>query len=365
MARQTAWLAAPVLALGILACGGDGAEQVAPPTARGATDDSPTSAAPSATAESTPTRTPFPTRTPTPVPPTEAPVSVPTLTGPVPEEGMLFAFEEVAIWGPEQGYDFDFPNQLDVGVDGNLYLSEFRGGRVFRISPEGDILAQWGGPATLASMTGIAVDGDGSVYVAVSASNRVRKFNAAGEVVTTWGGPGTGEGLFGSTMGIDISEDGRVYVADFRGARVQVFTTDGEFLFAFGERGRERGQLVSPIGLELEADGNVLVVDRGGQRLQRYSPDGEFLDEYGIDVLGLTDPEIVSVDEQGRIFVADPRNSRVLFLDAEGAILGSVQGESLSFPHGTALIGDTLHLADTLNHVVRVLRLVPVFESEP
>ena len=65
MARQTAWLAAPVLALGILACGcGDGAEQVAPPTARGATDDSPTSAAPSATAESTPTRTPFPTRTP-------------------------------------------------------------------------------------------------------------------------------------------------------------------------------------------------------------------------------------------------------------------------------------------------------------
>ena len=124
---------------------------------------------------------------------------------------MLFAFEEVAIWGPEQGYDFDFPNQLDVGVDDNLYLSEFRGGRVFRISPEGDVLAQWGRPATLASPTGIAVDVDGSVYVAESASNRVRKFNAAGEVVATWGGQGTAEGLFGSAMGIDVSEDGRVY----------------------------------------------------------------------------------------------------------------------------------------------------------
>ena len=61
-------------------------------------------------------------------------------------------------------------------------------------------------------------------------------------------------------------------------------------------------------------------------------------------------------------FVADPLNGRVLFLDAEGAILASVQGESLNFPHGTALIGETLY---TLNNVVRVLHLVPVVESEP
>ena len=68
----------------------------------------------------------------------------------------------------------------------------------------------------------------------------------------------------------------------------------------------------------------------------------------------------MSVDVEGRIFVADPLNSRVLFRTPDGVLLGSVQGDSLQFPHGTALIGDTLYLADTSNNAVRVLRLVPV-----
>ena len=53
-------------------------------------------------------------------------------------------FTAAAVWGRGDGIVFEAPNHLDVGPDGNIYLTEFRGGRVFKFSPDGGILAQWG-----------------------------------------------------------------------------------------------------------------------------------------------------------------------------------------------------------------------------
>lgn len=330
-----------VVTLTLAACGDDGEER--------SQTSSPDTASPTAVPTDAPaaTRPPGPTDTP---PPTAEPD----------EFEAAFVFEEIEVWDASTGYDFDFPNQMAVGPDGNLYLTEFSGGRLFKITQEGEILAQWAGPETLSAPTGIAVDADGFIYVGESGSSRWRVFNPLGEVVGTFGKQGSGDGEFGSAMGIDVHEDGRVFVVDFAGARVQVFTKDGEFLYAFGEQGFGPGLLLSPIGLELEADGTVLVADRGGQRLQRYTSDGEFMHEFGFDLLGLTGPEIVSVDAEGRILLSDPRAGRVVLLDRDGRRLASVEGMSLVFPHGTALIGDILYLADTGNNAIRVLRLVPV-----
>ena len=278
---------------------------------------------------------------------------------------------QVAVWGENGG--FDRPNQIDVGPDGNVYLTEFSGGRVFKFSPDGDELARWGGPpgpdefpmpGQLLAPTGIAVDAEGFVYVAESGAHRVQKFTADGELVTSWGKGGTGgDGLFLSAMGVDISADGRVYVADFGNARVQVFTTEGAFLFSFAEPGSAPGQLRNPIGLDLDADRNVLVVDTGNRRVQKFSPEGDVLDVY--DDLGLSDPQIISAIPGGGWYLAGPGDGQVVAFDAEGSRLGLFPSDApLRLPHGTATgLDGAIYLADTGNNLVR--KFVPAGTAAP
>ena len=260
---------------------------------------------------------------------------------------------QVAVWGESGG--FDRPNHIDVGPDGNVYLTEFTGSRVFKFSPEGEELARWGGPGTapglLQAPTGIAVDADGFVYVAESGGSRVQKFTADGELVLGWGSSGTEDGQFISAMGIDISADGRVYVADWGNARVQVFTTEGVFLFAFSRSGVAPGEMVAPIGLDLDIEGNVLVVDSGNARVQKFDPEGELLEVYNV---GQT-PQVISARPEGGWYLSDPAAARIFAFNAAGERLSVFPLDvSYAFPHGTATgLDGAVYLADTGNNVVR------------
>jgi DNA-binding beta-propeller fold protein YncE len=229
------------------------------------------------------------------------------------------------------------PVGIALGPEGNLYVADAFNYRVQVFTPEGEPLRTWSGPPSENqpfTPWGIAVAPNGSVYVSDLHANRVYQFTSEGGLLRSWGGLGTGDGEFTGPTGIVVSPVGEVYVVDSLGYRVEVFTSEGEFLRGWGDwcdlyihpgRGCRDpdgpgplesgdGQLSSPWGITLDADGRVYVADSANKRIQVFTLEGEFLLKWGVLGRGpgeFDNPVGVAVDGRGGVYVADLNNNRI------------------------------------------------------
>jgi DNA-binding beta-propeller fold protein YncE len=120
--------------------------------------------------------------------------------------------------------EFNFPLDLDLDQDGNLYVLDAMNARVQVFSPEGDFLRMFGERGTaLGSFQipkGIAVSRSGHVYVTDSMSHRFVVFDRDGTYLLTIGGKfvvNSGEiapGGFYLPGGIDIDDSEGIWVID-------------------------------------------------------------------------------------------------------------------------------------------------------
>ena len=174
-----------------------------------------------------------------------------------------------------------WPSGIDMGPNGNVYITDEYMNHVNIFADGGDFLGSWGasgpGAGQLGGPTGIRFDADGNVYVAESKNNRIQKFAADGEYLGGWGEAGDGAGQFSMPYGLHIDRHGNVFVADWGNDRIQKFTPDGEFLLQFGSSGTEIGQLQRPTGLATDSEGDVYVADWGNNRVQAYDETGDII----------------------------------------------------------------------------------------
>ena len=206
-------------------------------------------------------------------------------------------------------------------------------------------------------------------------------------VVRSWGTAGTESGQFNRPRGIAVGPDGEVYVVDSDNARIQVFSSDGAFLRQWGsycdvETGAGcldpdgagplalgDGQFKEPWGIDIDEDGQVYVADTWNHRVQAFEPDGSFVAKWGrfgqvSSAAGGEDlfygPRDLAVDDQGRVFVSDTGNKRIMVFDRNGSYLAQWGGGGLTAgnfeePVGLALDSDgNLYVADTWNRRVQV-----------
>jgi RHS repeat-associated protein len=146
------------------------------------------------------------------------------------------------------------PGALELAPDGSLYFIEQFTGRVRRIGPDGIVTTVAGGgnsleiwpiPATNARLfepVDLALHPDGSLYISEWTGNRVRRLTPDGMLVMAIGrgrGDGAGGGFFGGDggpakdadinhpYGLAIGRDGSVYVADMYNRRIRRAGPDG------------------------------------------------------------------------------------------------------------------------------------------
>ena len=275
------------------------------------------------------------------------------------------------------------PRNLALDSAGDLYISDFRDHRIYRLSPDGRIewiagtgtpgMAGNGGPALYAQLSypaGLALDRAGNLYIADSGNRRVRRL-AAG-VLSTLNVPVTLElptGLaFDAAGNLYIADRGRIVKLSLSGsastlplaARDLVVDQAGNLYVASGAPQVTRlspsgavtviagatiqprfwgdggpatnARLDSPSGLALGPDGSLYIADTGNGRIRKVDPAGVITTIAGAGRSGATGealtaltarlfyPVAIALDAAGGLYIADSLVSRIRYLSPAGFI---------------------------------------------
>ena len=185
-----------------------------------------------------------------------------------------------------QGAEARFARPFGVAIDGdgNIIVADMSSQRIRKVTASGMVSTLagsgqaghadgQGADARFNFPCGIAIDGDGDLFVTEFNGNRIRKVTASGMVSTLAGsgqaGHADGQGAdarFNFPAGIAIDGDGNLIVTEIDGHRIRKVTASGmvSTLAGNGESGHVDGQgsdarFARPFGVAIDGDGNIIV----------------------------------------------------------------------------------------------------------
>jgi DNA-binding beta-propeller fold protein YncE len=176
----------------------------------------------------------------------------------------------------------DRPYDLVRGLDGRMYVSEFRRGRVSILSGNGD----W------------------QAYI---------------------GSKGLGDGQFVGPQHLTVDEDGYLYVVDYGNSRISKFDPDGAFILSFGKKSAIFPGLLSPTGIAAY-NNKIYIAESSAKTIYMFDPNGNYLGRLAAE--GLKGPESLRFLSDGTMLVAD--GNRIVQINPDTAIvreLGLAGGE--------------------------------------
>ena len=303
---------------------------------------------------------------------------------------------------------FAFPASIAVDASGNVYIADQDNARVRKIDGATKIVSTFagtgvsgftgdGGPASGATITYIAtvaVDRSGNVLVADAGAGRIRKVDRTTNIITTEAG-GSGEGapaisaILFTPRGVAVDASGNVYIADtfhHRIRKVNAVTKAITTIAGTGTPGvsgdggpATAARIFTPFGVRLDRLGNLYIADDDNYRIRKIDAatgiistvagngSNDFSGDGGpATAAALSEPKAVAVDTAGNLYIADPFNARIRFVNAATGIITTFAGggmlddgaratdASLYQPSGVAVdAAGNVYIADTGNSRIR------------
>jgi ribosomal protein L7/L12/sugar lactone lactonase YvrE len=251
--------------------------------------------------------------------------------------------------GTGPGY-FTDARFVSVDNNGHIFVGEYEGGRVQVFDEKGSYITQWkatGEESGDIYMTGMTADRNGAVYTVVGGllyvydgltGNLLGRFDHPdgwgfddvtatpdGSVLAAWyknrddlirfDRNGQISLLLENAIG-NVTDDlememkvaadgtGNIYILAYFNEGVFVFAPDGKYISRFGSRGDAKGQFTSPSAISVDNLGKIYIADFPGVMI--FASDGRYLDTLPVDggVMGMT------FDDQNNLYVV--ANEQVL-----------------------------------------------------
>lgn len=203
------------------------------------------------------------------------------------------------------------PNDLFVAPDGDLFISDAKGGRVVRYDKDGALLRDYRDKENLNRPVSVTVDSRGlRIFVADSLFDRIVVFNPQGLSLYGIGFRGDGPGGFKNIRTMVQGRNGILYVANGVRQQIQAYGVDGTFVGSFGQ-----GSFTDPEGIAVDDENRLYLADRFNHRLLVYR-DGKMVESFGrhgFKAGEFNQPGRLAY-HKGHLFVADRQNSRIQVL---------------------------------------------------
>ncbi len=272
--------------------------------------------------------------------------------------------------GPAASAELNGPRGVTEDIFGNLYIAEYYGQRVRKVTPNGTIttlagtgvagFSGDGGPATSARLSGpyrVTVDLAGNVYIPDSGNSRVRKVSPDGTITTIAGNGAVGRGGDGQLAtnaqlnypeAVAFDPAGNYYIADEAANVVRKVSTSGIISTAVGtgvagytgDGGpAASATLDGPVGVQVDASGNVYISDQINNVIRKVT-NGMITTVAGTGAFGFAGdggqaihaqfayPASVGLDAAGNLYIPDVNNNRIRVLFTNGTIQ-SVAGNGI------------------------------------
>ena len=319
--------------------------------------------------------------------------------------------------GPAVAANLNQPEGVAVDLAGNLYITEAQNRRLRRVDAAGVINTLAGdgswsfhGDGLLATQGGyynaydVASDANGNLFVVEDNNDQIVRIDAITGIASVVAGTGergfSGDGgsaidaQLSSPRGLAFDGSGNLFISDQGNGRIRkvdsgtglISTVAGGGVFPnLGDGGpATAAYLQFPDGLIVDIAGNLIIADDGNNRIRQVDTLGKITTIAGNGTSGfsgdgglatdamISRPVGVSLDSQGRVYIADRSNHRVRRINLDGTIEtiagngsssysgdgGPATSAAISFPAGTAVdAAGNLLIADSGNHVVRRVNL--------
>lgn len=153
-----------------------------------------------------------------------------------------------------------------------------------------------------------------------------------------------------------------MYVTDTTLKKVHVFNLDGDQLFTFGEGGSDPGQFDFPYGISVDIDGKIYVADMYNSQISIFDKNGDFIDyfayEYSENGTFISPAGLRIINET--VYVTDVDANKVFVFDLQGQLLlevgeeGMEEGQLLAPNAVTADEVGNIFVVDTVNDRIQM-----------
>jgi hypothetical protein len=264
--------------------------------------------------------------------------------------------------GPAASAELNGPRGVTEDIYGNLYIAEYYGQRVRKVTPQGTITTLAGngiqgysgdgGLATNAELNGpyrVTVDAAGNVYIPDSGNSRVRKVSPNG-IITTVAGNGksaySGDGGLATAASLEYPEAvafdsaGNYYIADEEANVIREVSPAGTISTAVGTGAANysgdngpaaRATLDGPVGVQVDAAGDLYISDQINNVIRKVT-NGIITTVAGNGAFGFFGdggpatqaefgyPASIGLDAAGNLYIPDVNNNRIRVLLTNGTI---------------------------------------------